>query len=464
MNINKSILYWLIPLVLFGMQVLMTFNSFNQIRFEELIESIQAPLWFTKGQVIAGTHTNIGWYAFLLLIYNLFGFTLNTAKFALLGISLVSLICQAIIVRRFFSTITGALILLTLGFSPTLLFFTSQNLHLGVGLQMVPVFILLLMLLNFRKKWVSLMLTILIFSLAMIALLFYAPFMFYIPAIAIFWLRKYRVYKVNAMYLAVALIAFLTPLIFGFLFVQNKEILIFDPQTGTGIFRGGGRLSLSYETFSQSLGGAINDFFIKAVSYHYEVRRVDFSDIGFITFIIVITIITIIYRKEKSSRFYINLTLLIIGFNLLVIGATSDYAIPGMKRSTPILASVYIVWVICWYYLIKVKVKSLKLKIAGLLVLSLLTIHHLFVYPINLAHIKDISSFADKQWFAMEDNPQRSLDVMVKKLQKEDLILDCRPYLLRFTSCEYTFIQSALESACLFNHLKCHKIKTYEQP
>jgi len=442
----------------------------NQIRFEELIESVQAPLWFAQGEVIAGTHTNIGWYAFLLIIYKIFGFSLNTAKLALLGISFMSILSIAILVRRLFTPLPGILILLTLSLSPTLLFFTTQNLHLGVGLQMVPIFILLMVSLNFKKIWSSFLLEVFIFALMMVCLLFYPTFMFYIPSLSLFYLfrlKKHFAWK----HILVVTISFLMPLIVGFIYINNRQILLLDTQSGTGLFRGGGKISFSEETFSQAWGGLFRDLFIQAGSYHFEVYKVDFSDIyPIITVLFIFYFAWQIFVQVKQSRKYILLCLLVLGFSILVISITSDYGIPGMKRSTPILASIYFLWVLSWYYLtrsgrpefISGSIHKIPKPVISMVILSLLTVHHLIVYPQNLVHISDPSPFAAANWFKQAGSPQQSLDNMVNLLQKKDLRLDCREVLTRFTSCDYDFIYSALILSCQRNHLNCRNILGYD--
>ena len=321
----------MVPIILFGLQANFIFNSQIQIRFEELIESVQAPYLFYHHQLIAGTHTNVGWYAALALIYEIFGFSLNTPKYFLLVIYGISTVCQVMILRKFFSPLAALIILSTLGLSPTLLTFNAQNLHLGVGLMVIPILIWFLMVLDFKKRVLGLFLTVLIFLLSSIVLLFYPPFIFYLPAVGLFWLKKLSNLSLLSILrsLIIGVVAFFLPIIFFFNYFQNKELLIFDPGTGTGMFRGGGQLSFSEGTFIQAWSGLINDFFIKSVSYHFEAEIVEFSwifpiiSLGFVTYGI-----WIIYSKEKSTRLYINLILLTMIFNAAIISITSDYGIP----------------------------------------------------------------------------------------------------------------------------------------
>ena len=221
-------IYWFLPAILFFAQAVYVFNSFEQIRFEELIESVQAPFWFYHHQLIAGTHTNVGWYATLSLIYQIFGFSLNTPKYFLLVLYGISSLCQVLILRKFFSPVVGSIILLTLGLSPTLLTFNSQNLHLGVGLMVVPILIWLLIVLDFKKTILAKVITIVISLASIWALLVYPPFMFYLPAVGLFFFKKISNLSLlsRLRYLIFAFFAFLMPVVFFFGYNNTMEVRI----------------------------------------------------------------------------------------------------------------------------------------------------------------------------------------------------------------------------------------------
>jgi len=95
------VIYWLMPLVLTGVLAKLSVASTHQIRYEELAESVRSVFWLDHRMVYDGVYTNVGWYATLLVIYKLFGFSLFTAKAVRVGLHLIALFAVADILRRF---------------------------------------------------------------------------------------------------------------------------------------------------------------------------------------------------------------------------------------------------------------------------------------------------------------------------------------------------------------------------
>lgn len=460
-KLKQNYLYFLVPVVAFLPQLLMSLNSFSQVRFEEFVESVQAPFWLSQRQIISGLHVNVGWYFFLLLIYKIFGFSLYTGKISYLVMSFFSNFALFYLLRKFFDGKIAGLILLTITLSPTLLYMNATDLHWAGTFHILIIIFCLLYFLDFSKK-LSFLIESILFMLIMTGWFFYQAFLFYIPSLLIFYFWKLKRVKKIWPHLWVAIAGCLLPLIFLFLYVDNKQLLILDPATGSGLFRGGGRFVLSEEIFTQAWTNLLPDFFVKGVSHHYEVKLAEFSLIfPILTLIFIFYFIHTIWIKVKKARKMIFLALLVIAIDLIVFSTTSDLGMPGMKRLTPLLVAIYFLWAVCWYYRDKFKVQSSKLKVMGMVILSLLTIHHLIVYPVNLSHIKDPSPFKVTDWFDRE-NPQKSVDEYVKLAQKQDLLLDCRPIVAGLGQCFYDFIYPAVAGSCSWNRYKCRNILGYD--
>ncbi len=457
-------------------QLLMSVNSLNQIRFEELIESVQAPLWFDSRQIISGLHVNVGWYAFLLLVYKTFGFSLHTGKVVYLVLAFFSNFALFYLLTRFFKAGVASVILFTIALSPTYLYMNALNLHWALTFHILIVILILLYLLDFKKRGLSLVISGLISLLMIWGWLSYQAFVFYIPSLVIFYWLKYRFHlrgvkaHLGGVRLAVVTAtAFLLPLLMLFVWVDNRQILIADPSSGGGLFRGGGSFALSETVFAQAWTDFISDFFIKGVSHHYEVASAEFSyAFPIITLLFIFYAISKaslrvrrIWVKAKSSRLLISLALLVIGFDIFVFSTTSDLGMPGMKRLTPMLVSIYFLWVLVWWTAEKGVIRVIG-GIWGIrVILGLLLVHHLIVYPVNLAAIREPSPFTVTDWFD-EENPQKSVEMLVKAAQKEDLNLDCRPLIEKFGGCSYDFIYPAVVGSCRWNYLSCYQILGYD--
>lgn len=433
--------YILLIVILFVLQAVFTFNSMNQIRYEELAESVRNPFWFHNRLMYDGLSGSISWYGLQALIYNIFGFHLYTAKFIRLALYLVSLLCLASILKKHLGKKIAWLPLLTIGLSPTILYFNTLQTTYGIDLQLLPIILWL-----FQKN-------VLVMSgawfLAMIAWLAYPTFIFYLPLLAILYLRHFfNSWKK----LLLSMTLFILPLILTFIYIENTKSLINDPVSGSGLFRGGVRSGIDLAIFFPSLQITLSDLFIKANSYYFEAYKVEFSDYyPLISVILVIYLSIYLYFKKTKFRFALNLTYLLFILGLIVPHITGgDFNFAGIRRATPILAS--------FYALFCLGLKIGKLKKWLFLIMLILPVHHILVYPANLAHIKDLSPYREKLWFEIEKNPQDSLKKFVDQVQKSDLTLACKDQTGQTVSCRYSEIYAGVAGSCLWNRLECHNI------
>ena len=155
-NQALTMLYWLTFTLLFMLQAKYTFSSLNQIRYEELAESVRNVYWLEHHLIYDGVSSNIGWYALVLLTYKIFGFMLFSGKYLRLLISLGSLFCLATLLKHYLGLKKALVPLITIGLSPTLLYFTTLQTTYGLDLQMLPICLFLLMIINQEHRISSL--------------------------------------------------------------------------------------------------------------------------------------------------------------------------------------------------------------------------------------------------------------------------------------------------------------------
>ncbi len=427
----KPWLFWIIPILLFIAQLIFTLNSTSQIRYEELAESVRNPFWLENRLIYDGTSSNIGWYGSLLIVYKIFGFGLFHAKYFRLFLHLISMVCLALVLRRFLSPKQAIVPLLVIGLSPSLLFLNTLETSYGTDLQYFPICLFLIL---SSKIWLRLLGCF----IAMIAWMSYPTFLFYLPVLAFLNLRHLR----SLRYLSFSLGCFFAPLILGFLYLKSREILFFDPNLSSGIFRGAGTFAFNVDALSANLGGLFKDLFNAGQSYHFEINSGEFS---LIFPIIAVILVFIIVLKKRNK--WIILSLVSMVFVLFLSSLTLDPSgQPGMRRYTPVLVAFYALFVIAW--------QSGVFKKWGMVILSLLLLHHLIVYPINLIHLKDPSPNAYPIWFTPSPSGAgfNSFDSLVDTVQKEDLKLVCSGY------CRVVEAYAAVAGTCTWNHLNCHQI------
>lgn len=464
-----NLIYFSLPLFLFILQAVYTFNSFNQIRYEELEESVVNPYWVYHGVVQNGATSNLGWYFLLILVYKIFGFSLFTGKIVRLFISLIALVCLASVLKKYLGARLAWLPLLTIGLSPTILYFnTQQTIYaLDIGYLLICIFFLSKLNLD-RPSKRNTVIQILTFALAMAGFLTYPSFIYYLPGLFIYYF--YKLFKsrpeLNIQFflknILITFVSFLTPLALSFLYITNRNLLIYDPVVKSGIFRGAGFFRLDLSLFLTNLKLNFTNMFLYHFGYYYEIEKVEFSDFYPVLSIIFIIFITIIiFIKKTRLRFLILLVISPFILNFILANFTLDPT-PGMRRQTGTLVTVYGLFVLAWYFVNNLPKKLIKFKKASIIACLLLLFHHVISYPINYIHLKDPSQFRETVWFKTLDNPAHMLDGYLETVQKEDLRLICLDEYQKPLNCRYSEVFAAVGADCLWNNLSCHDIYGYD--
>lgn len=440
----------IIIILLFTAQLLFILNSQTQIRYEDLAESVRNVFWLEQGLVYDGVSSNVGWYGTLLLIYKLFGFYLHGAQFFKLVLYSISMLCLGLLLRKYVKHFW--LPWLMIGLSPTLLYYTTSQTSHGIDLLYFPIVLFLVLgglgELGRLGGWM----------VAMWAWMSYPTFIFYLPALIFFHLRGGKL-QLHLGGVLIRLVAFLTPLALVFFLVQNRSLLLYDPQINSGIFRGAGGIDLSLDNFSHNLGGLVTDLFSSGKSYHFEVNQAEFS-LFFpalaLVFVVGISLRGFKYNNYNYYKHYTILALVLLAAVLVVSSLTLDPSgHPGIRRYTPALAAFYGLFVIAWGWTEGREIRG----IWGIrVILGLLLIHHLVVFPINLAHLKDLSPNKEPLWFSRLESPQKSFDSLVETVQKEDLKLVCLDQSNKPFYCRISEVYAAVAGACLWNNLECNQI------
>jgi len=295
----------------------------------------------------------------------------------------------------------------------------------------------------------------------------YATFLFYIPLLVVLYIwalhknLQDKNFHQRIRYMLslsnLSLIAFITPLIIGCIFVTNRNVLLSDPVTGRGIFRGGVTLTLTQPHFINNFSSIIQDFFISGKSYYFELFKADFSDYYPIIALLVVMLISIIMViRNKSYRLPILCIWGMILGTYILISMTSDSTnLLGMRRNTPILTGIYALFILTWYYVTHISWRSQLLRNIVYGLYMLLCIHNLLVFPTNFSHLHDNSVY-DYQ-FIPGKSPTESLSILVQQTKKHDLDLTCKK-----SDCRYQEVYSAVAGYCVWNKLSCHNIYGYD--
>ena len=455
-------LFFLLPILLLVFQFTLTKNSLFQIRYEELGESIRNVYWLANGRVYDSISTDVGWFVQLLVVYKIFGFSLFAAKWYRLGLAFLSTMSVACLALKYIGPRLGWMPLVAFGLSPTFLYFNTVQSEYGLDLLYLPILLLILDKIDFKKNKFSYILTSLLFSLLMLNWTGYPAFMFFIPGIFLLFLKKTARAKDFLKQIITAVAGFITPLILILVYVKNRNLLIYDPVLQGGLFRGGGKLQIG--PVFENLKAFSLDFIGSGHSYYFELNKSDFSDIYPVLSILAVAILTyLLWFKYKKIRIIFLSVFSIIAINFLISALTLDVSPPGMRRFTGVLASFYFLYGIVCFALSKEKIKNVSAKWLIIIILALIPLHHLLVYQQNLTKIKQPSAWGTQSWFLMFGKPSESVETLTSKAQSQDLQLSCQDQKNEFIKgCRYSEIYAVISSYCLFNKLNCHQILGFD--
>lgn len=465
---NLKNLYWLIPLVLFLAQLIFTLNSTNQIRYEELAESVRNPFWLENHTIYDGVSSNVGWYGTLLIIYKTLGFSLNSAKFFRLLLELISLFSLAAVLKKYLGRSKAWIPLLTIGLSPTLLYFNILQTSYGMDLQYFPICLYLLLSGEKDKQWLVRGKLFLLGIISMIAWMSYPTFVYYLPILGLlyFWQVHTMSPKISTMLgnSVLLIVSFCLPVIGGLIYVKDRALLLYDPQTQGGIFRGAGVFDLRLSNFFFNLGHTFTDLFAASSSYYFEVTATDFSHLyPAITVVLVIFLSLYLLLTHPKYRLVIILAYLLLLLNLILSNFTFDPSgRPGIRRNTAVLAAFYTLFTAGWWYLYNARNITATTRNVLLIIILLLPLHHVIVYPFNLVGLNNPSLYQYSHIFGLAKTPAESLNFFIHETQKENLKLGCQDKDGQMVFCRYSEGYAAVAGSCLWNNLNCHPVEGYD--
>lgn len=421
-----------------ALQALFLPPSLSQIRPEELTESIRHVLWLDYGQYVPGATLLVGYYLPLQVFYHVFGFSFEIAKLFRFGLDIISITCLALLLRK------RLLPLITIGLSPTILFFNSLSVQYGIDLQYLPI---LLFLAKTNNLWVS----VLFGMIYTVAYNSYAGFLSLAPALIILFIWQNRRWT---HWLAAVLGAlFMTILLFG-QFQDKYHLIHFDklasPAHGTG--------KLTWEP--QNAWSTILAFTGKPDNYYYEVVKPDLSNVyPWLAVLATLGLCSYAFIMHKY-RLPITLASLTIVINLLILSVTSSVTgEANVRRASGIIAGFYALYAVAWVVSWRIKNKFLRWIVLGLLLV--LPIHHLLSYIPNYHNLTTPSVNREEFWFHRFGTPSQSLNYLTQRLQQGDLKLH-QEYLGVDLSYLYGWAYATLTANCKYNHLSCHRIYAYD--
>ena len=445
-------LYWALPLLLSAVQAVFTAQSLGKIQYEELAESVRNVYWFDQRTIYDGVSSNVGWYGLLWLTYTLFGFSLHTAKWVRLVFALLGLYAAAVLFKRYLPRQQPCLWLLILGLSPTALYFTTLQTTFGLDLALLPVVLLLLVKAAEQPQAGRTTLLWLAGAVSMFAALCFPIFLFYLPPLLLvagqaLWMPiETGRSKRCAVDLAALALGFFLPLIFVLLWLKQPGLLLDDPLTGSGLFRGGGgRMTWRWPNSAIAVGQTAYDLFFQGNSYYFRIPQSEFSLAAMLVPVAALAAFVRWGRASQPGRI-VGWSLLLLSV-LCVVGLTLGGGPPGIRRATPLIVACYGIAILAYRAVHDAAAPKWPRYLAWTGA-GVLLAHHLAVAVPNLRFVGRQPIHDRGRWFVSQANAQASLDDWVKRVGQGE-VLRCVDDPQQ--ACRYSEIFGALASVQRFN-------------
>ncbi len=469
--------YALVTLALVGAQAAFSLHSTRILRYEEVAESVRGPFWLAHRAVYDGVSTNLGWYGLLLAVYRVAGFTVDTAKWVRLALHAGSLACLAVVLARVLRRPWRAAVpLLAVGLSPSLLFFNTVETTYGLDLVYLPYLLALLALLPVAGEGRARLLAdaaarAAFGALAMIAWMSYPVVLFYLPALAVAYLaRSPRGPEETAPgggrrglpgltlgTVAPALAGFLLPLAVALAWVRRPARLLYDPASGSGLFRGGGTgFVLDPRAVALNLLRTLRDLFVRGSSYYFWLDHAELSGpIGIAVFAAVAAGGVVLFRRRRELRPLLLAAVLVAAADLVVVSAGAGPQ--GLRRATALLAGFYLLYTLIWREATGGALGAGRsglgrLRWTAAAFCLLLPFHHLAADVLDWPGLPLAGVEQTHLWLRVEPSAHESLAYWLERTAA-GRPLDCRELALEPERCQYGGIFALLSGYRRWNGL-----------
>lgn len=455
----------------FALQLLYVLVPLPQLRYEELAESYRNVYWILNNRLYDLLSHNFGWYKTLDVFYGVSGFSLRGAQYYKLMIAYVTFVSLAYISLKIWKQWRLAIVpYAAIALSPTLLYFAPIQAQYGIDLLYVPILIAL--------GWYAWEDTSLLHTLAGILFGFllglsfftYSVFYFSVPFLGALYfleLKRRKMRLTDAWKPIGSMLLGLTSLLCWFWpTLRDNDLLTFY----VALIRGGGQTTIhdpNVMDFARNLWHMLQDFFGRADSYNFEHIVGDFSylfpllALGASAWLVFQGWQTILKYKA-----YIVLYGLFLSYNLYVIQyRNAPVSDSGMRRSTPVLMALYVLYGLAWYLLWHKKVVAKASQKLVVCLMLLLPLHHVLVYMPNLQSMSRASTYVYRLWlYDRGSSPQEVLQARLQKLKQEPLTLRCEELdpVAWYKECRYGETYAVLSLACHYSQRECQPIFGYD--
>jgi len=356
---------------------------------------------------------------------------------------------------------TAIVPLIAIGLSPTLLYMGSLQTSYGVDLPYAA--ICLWLVLSVRPDAHSpleLGKTFVCGAIAMIAAMSYPVFLLYWPSLLLVWvwqMTRKECAQPSALWMTwqglSGIAGLAIPLVTALAYVVMPRRLLWDPATHSGLFRGGGHLGFDVTILRHALHVVFRDLLVHGRSYYFDVTRPDLSGPLAIAGLFCVGATTVyLLLKRQAGMTILFAALLLLALSLVVPSLSVD-RLPGIRRSTGILAAYFVLFSVAWYfYRGAVAPINIWMRRSGVLLCLLVPLDHALKLPSladDLAGGHD--DLADFPWITIASTPRKSLEVLLEQVDKEQPLSCPIDNQGRIIPCRYQEAYAAVAGYRLWN-------------
>jgi hypothetical protein len=447
--------FWAIPLLLCLLQAGQIYAAWDRLFYEEIAESIRNVYWLEQKEIYDGVSSNIGWYGLLLFVYKTFGFSLHIAKIVRLVLYTLAIFSMAWTLKQCFGPKKSILPLVTLGLSPTWLYFNTYQTTYGLDITYLALLSGLLYMLRTRNNAKNN--TAIIFGLGLISSIAastYPTFLLYLPFILLIVLwpksEQKKSWKIIFKQTSCFSTAFALPLLSALLYLHEPMRLFYDAQSkGTGLFRAGGmQLNFDLSHIMNNLTQVAKDLFERGSSYYFSMPYPEFG--GFFSWLSILGVLGILYiQREQLQK---QVPWFVIGLMLLIMSALLPNlasVFPGLRRCTGILVGFYLIYLLSSTFVWNIP--KTKLRLFCMLMLVGLPVNHLVAYKRNLAQLNIEYQYNNYPLLHTAPTPSLSLEKWLADTS-QGKIIDCSKEVPTGKPCKLSEIFSCIQGHRLWNH------------
>jgi hypothetical protein len=266
----------------------------------------------------------------------------------------------------------------------------------------------------------------------------------------------------GSMHLVVASAGLIAPFLWALLWLKQPGLLLYDPITRHGIFRGGGGFQFQLNSFIQAMRISREDLFILGNSYHFQLPIAEFGGwlglIGFggVLFVILRAMFAKPYRLPIIGLWVV----LIAGFVLPCMAGGP----PGIRRCTAALVMFYALYFLCWKFLATEKsIFPRRQWTCAIILLLILPLHHLEALFGNWSAFSQPNPWGVFWFDNKKDHPEKSFDQWLEFTRNGGVLpLKVKDNQREIITSNFSSIYGALRGYRLWNHLPQVPIKGYD--